>query len=105
MKMSREVERILDENDWDYSQGAGCFDIVARKKELMLLKLLDNIDSFQEEQSRNLLAMSSALDANAFVIGSHTRRENLMDNVIYDRFGTFAMTTTTLQSMMESDMP
>src|SRR3989338_10769619 len=99
------VERVLEENNYDYSEYSGCFDIVARRKETLLLKVLDNIDSFQEHQSLNLKVLSSQLEASTFVIGSHTRRENLMDNVIYDRFGTFAMTTTTLQAMMESDMP
>src|SRR3989338_7190590 len=99
------VERVLEENNYDYSEYSGCFDIVARRKETMLLKVLDNIDSFQEHQSLNLKVLSSQLEANTFLIGDHTRRENLMDNVIYDRFGIFSMTVRTFGNIIDNEMP
>ncbi len=105
MHLIDKVERILEENDYSYSEYSGCFDIAARKREMLLLKVLDNIDSFQEEQSRNLRVLSSGLDASAFLVGHHTRRENLVNNIIYERFGVFAMTSVTLENIITNDIP
>ncbi len=105
MHLIDKVERILEENNYAYSEYSGCFDIAARKREMLLLKVLDNIDSFQEEQSRNLRVLSSGLDASAFLVGHHTRRENLVNNIIYERFGIFAMTSATLENIITNEMP
>ncbi len=105
MQLIDKVEHILEKNDYDYSEYSGCFDIAARKREMLLLKVLDNIDSFQGEQSNNLKILSSHLEASPFLIGTHTRRENLVNNIIYERFGIFAMTTETLENIITNEMP
>ncbi len=105
MALIDKVERVLEGKNYDYSEYSGCFDIVARRHETLLLKVLDNIDSFQEGQSNNLKILSAGLDASTFLIGNHTRRENLRDGVLYDRFGVFAMTVGTLESVMDNELP
>ncbi len=105
MRLMDEIERILEEYNYNYSEYSGCFDIVARKRETLLLKVLDNIDSFQEEQSNNLKVLSSHLEASTFLIGTHTRRENLIDNILYERFGIFAFTSDTFENIITNEMP
>ncbi len=95
-----EVERILEKADYEYSEYSGCFDIIAKRQELLLLKVLDNVDSFQEEQSENLKTLSSNLDASPALIGLWTRREKLCNNIIYERFDIPTFTPRTLENIL-----
>ena len=99
-----EVEKILDKADYEYSEYSGCFDIIAKKQEILLLKVLGNVDSFQEEQADNLKTLSANLDASLAVIGLWTRREKLYDNIIYERFDIPAFTPRTLENMLVKEM-
>lgn len=103
--MLREVEKVLQEHEYAYSSYSGCFDIVAKRESVLLLKLLGNIDSFQEEQARNLKILSHTLFATTLLIGATTRRETLEDHVVYERFSIPAMTVRTFESVVEGDMP
>ncbi|MBI2578578.1 MAG: hypothetical protein HYW26_02590 [Candidatus Aenigmarchaeota archaeon] len=98
--LREEIGRILERSDYDYSEYSGCFDIIARKQEVILLKVLENVDSFQEEQSDNLKTLSSNLDASPALVGIWTRREKLHDNVIYDRFDIPTFTPKTLENIL-----
>ncbi len=100
-----EIEEILEENGYRYCEYSGCFDIAARRESLMLFKVLTNIDSFQEEQADNLKVLSSSLDAKSFLVGLHTRRERLSDNVIYDRFDVPTVNPCTLGRILHGSMP
>ncbi|MDI6721612.1 MAG: helix-turn-helix domain-containing protein [Candidatus Aenigmarchaeota archaeon] len=99
------VERVLDRNGFSYCECRGCFDIAARKKSVMFLKVLNNIDSFQESQSRNMRILSREMDAAAMIIGSSTRRETLKDNIIYERFDIPAMNVNTFELVVENETP
>ena len=103
--LERLVERVLDRNGFEYCSYRGCFDIAASKKRLMFLKVLGNIDSFQEDQARNLKIISREMNASAIVIGEATRREFLYDNIVYQRFDVPAMNVKTFESVMENEMP
>ena len=105
MHLQNKVMELMEENDYDYFSYSGCFDILARKDEIFLLKLLNNIDSFQQEQADNLKVVSKNLDAQAFLVGSKTRRELLEDNIIYERFSVPAVTPNTLENILESKIP
>ena len=100
-----EVEDILEENGFGYSGYSGCFDIIARKRDIFLLKVLSNIDSFQEEQGDSLKILSRNLPASTFLIGEHTRRECLQDDVMYERFGIPAITTGTFDKILNNEFP
>jgi len=78
-----DIEEILEENGYSYCEYNGCFDIAARRESIMLLKVLNNVDSFQEEQANNLKMLSNDLDAKPILVGLNTRREALSDNIIH----------------------
>ena len=105
MQLETKVTHILEQYDYDYFNYSGCFDIIARKNDILLLKVLNNIDSFQEEQARNLKILSNNLDASSFLVGAKTRRENLENNIIYERFNIPAVTATTLEHILQSKTP
>ena len=105
MHLQNKIMELMEENDYEYFSYSGCFDILARKDEIFLLKLLNNIDSFQQEQADNLKVVSKNLDAQAFLVGSKTRREILEDNIIYERFSVPAVTPNTLENILDSKIP
>ena len=99
------VGGILEENGFSYCGYSGCFDIAARRESLLLLKVLSNVDSFQEEQADNLKILSRDLDAQSMLVGMHTRRESLSDNIIYERFDIPTLTPRTLGRMLRGFLP
>ena len=105
MHLQNKIMELMEDNDYDYFSYSGCFDILARKDEIFLLKLLNNIDSFQQEQADNLKVISKNLEAKPFVVGSKTRREVLEDNIIYERFNIPAITPNTLENIIHSKIP
>ncbi|MBI2076028.1 MAG: helix-turn-helix domain-containing protein [Candidatus Aenigmarchaeota archaeon] len=101
MEIREEVISILEEAQYDYSEYSGCFDVVGRKKrDMVLLKLLGNVDSLQFSQANNLKILSTTLSATALVIGQRTRRETLENGVIYDRFEIPTVTPKTLENIL-----
>jgi putative transcriptional regulator len=105
MHLQDKVTEIIEEYDYDYFNYSGCFDILARKDEIFLLKLLGNIDSFQQEQAKNLKVVSKNLEAHPFLVGEKTRREFLEDNILYERFNIPAVTPNTLENILQSRLP
>ncbi|MFB6217196.1 MAG: transcriptional regulator, partial [Candidatus Aenigmatarchaeota archaeon] len=82
------VIQFLERKGFDTCEYVGgCFDVAARRDKLLLLKILLNIDSFQRGQARDLKLLSSLLSARPFLVGKRSRRENLEDDAIYERFG------------------
>lgn len=104
MLLSR-VEEILEDHGYGFCEYSGCFDLAARRDKILLLKVLTNIDSFQESQANNLKVLSHNLDAKSLLIGLHTRREQLMDNIIYDRFSVPTVNPKTLENLLDGVMP
>lgn len=110
--LKQKVEGILDRAEYEHGEFSGCFDIIAKKQkthevrhpDMLLFKLLENVDSFQEEQASNLKTFSASLDASPALIGLWTRRERLYDNIIYERFDIPAFTPGTLESMLVRDI-
>lgn len=105
----RDVESVLDDNGYDYSEFTGCFDIAARKQmpteNILLLKVLENVDSFMEDHANNLSIVAGSIDANAVLVGNKTRTENLQDNIIYERFGVNTVNTHTLELILDGNIP
>ncbi len=100
------VEHIFEGHGYGCCRYAGCFDIAARNtKASLLVKVSANIDSFQEAQSLHLKIFSSGIEASSMLVGMHTRRDMLEDNIIYSRFGVPSMTPGTLENILASDPP
>jgi putative transcriptional regulator len=83
-----------------------CFDILARKKNLkFLIKVLKNIDSLSIEQSRELMKISSILNAIPLLIGVRTRNLPMENDVVYERHGIKAITYETFKLYLEGSPP
>src|SRR3989338_136460 len=102
--LMQKIGDILEKANYEYTEYSGCFDIIARKEDLLLLKVLENVDSFQEEQADNLKTLSANLEASPILVGLWTRRESLQNNIIYERFDIPAFTPGTLENILVHDL-
>ncbi len=102
------VCKILGRHDYETCVYQNlCFDIIARKsrKQMILLKVMTNIDGFQQEHANSMKILSSALGSFAGLVGSHTNHERLSDGIIYERFGISAFNHPTFEDILEDDLP
>ena len=103
-----ECMNLLNNYKFTVSQSfsRSCFDILARKKDLkFLIKVLKNIDSLSIEQSRELMKISSILNAIPLLIGVRTRNFPMENDVVYERHGIKAITYETFKLYLEGSPP
>ena len=84
--LKSKVKKFLEDAGYVTCEYRGCFDIAAKKKKILLIKILKNIDSFLPEQAKNLKIISNNLDANPIIVGETTTREKLKESIVYERF-------------------
>ncbi len=98
------VDGLLEKNDYVTFRYAGCFDLAARREKTLFLKVLQNVDSFSEAQAMSLKIISNNINATAFLVGLHTRREKLAKGVVYERFDIPTVSLETLREIVEFDV-
>jgi putative transcriptional regulator len=94
----QQVKSFLEDNDYVTCEYHGCFDIAAKKDVLILVKVLLNVDAFQEEQAKNLKIISNNLDGYPMLVGIQTNREKLKAGIVYERF---EMPTLSIETFKE----
>jgi putative transcriptional regulator len=83
-----------------------CFDIVARRDDnLLIVKVLTNVDSFNSENAVQLRMIADTLGASALLVGGRTGTGTLEDGVVYSRFGVAIMTLGTLSEFFLEGVP
>lgn len=93
----------LVSNEFRVFLSEGAFDIAARKKFLMLVKALINIDSLNQEQALSLRSISYFLSAHPLVVSVKTNREFLNDSMVYSRFKLPVITPETFEEIVSED--
>ncbi|MDS0297608.1 transcriptional regulator [Halogeometricum sp. S1BR25-6] len=82
------------------------FDLAARRgDDLVLLKVLGNIDAFDGETGAEMRRLGSYLSATPMVIGLRTRDEDLKPEVVYFRHGVPVMNPDTAMDLFLEGMP
>lgn len=104
-ELRENVKNLLEQRNYEIYETTGCFDIAAKKEELLLIKILKNIDSFIFHHALSLQSISSALDAYPFLIGKNTNHEKLIPGIIYERFQIPVMCIETFEMILDSEIP
>ncbi len=88
-------------NDTYTSGMRSCFDIISSKKEnVMLLKLVDNIDSLTESEARALRKLGSFFDAQVFVVFKTYKNREERSRSIFTRHDVECISGDTLESLL-----
>jgi len=85
--------------------GPSCFDILARKDHIILIKVLTNIDSFYEEHADDLKRVAKVLDATPLIVGVTASGQCMRERTIYERFGISAVSIDTFREVLEGKLP
>lgn len=86
--------------------GLVSFDMIARRDgEIFIIKILHNIDTFRESNSRELVHFSRAIEAVCVVIGKKASNGNLEDGVVYFRHRIPILTIMTLLDYIDGSKP
>ncbi|WP_414470474.1 transcriptional regulator [Methanobacterium sp. ACI-7] len=99
----REISELLANHSFETSHiyGRSCFDMVARKRLLLLLlKVLINIDGFTGPQAEEIKKLSSTFLASPLVVGVKSKHEYLEEDVVYERHGIPVIAPETLRNMI-----
>ena len=82
------------------------FDVVARRgKDLLLVKILGNIDGFDAATGAEMRRLGTYLGGTPFVIGLRTRDEELKPGVVYFRHGVPVLSPDTAMDLFVEDVP
>ncbi|MBN1678100.1 MAG: transcriptional regulator [Candidatus Thermoplasmatota archaeon] len=82
------------------------FDVIARRdKQLLIIKVLTNIDSLSAEDAEQLRVIANALDGSPLVIGLHSSAGKLEDGILYSRFGVPIISEATFHEHIIEGVP
>ena len=97
------IEKLLKSQGYKTSDiyDQGSFDIVARKKLLILLvKTFQNIDSIKETNAHEMKQLANIFLASPIIIGERSRNGFLEEGVIYERYDIPTIGFETLKNMI-----
>ena len=97
------IEKLLKSQGYKTSDiyDQGSFDIVARKKLLiLLLKTFQNIDSINETNAQEMKQLANIFLASPIIIGERSRNGFLEEGVIYERYDIPTIGFETLKNMI-----
>ncbi|MHA1480169.1 MAG: transcriptional regulator [Candidatus Thorarchaeota archaeon] len=105
-QLIQEVTSTLEKAGFDLSSQCdvrpSCFDLVARKgKQLILVKVLANIDALTREDAISLQTIAHFFNATPLIVGKKTRRGILDGGVVYKRYGVSSIAPTSLGQIIE----
>ena len=82
------------------------FDVAARRgSNLLLVKILGNVDSFTEATGHEMRRLGTYLDATPLVIGLRSRDEDLKPDVVYFRHGVPVLSPDTAYDLFIEGVP
>lgn len=103
----REINELLANHNFETSHiyDRSCFDMVARKRLLLLLlKVLINIDGFTGQQAEEIKKLASTFLASPLVVGVKSKYEYLEEDVVYERHGIPVIAPETLRNMITEEI-
>lgn len=99
-QLVNKVENILGDNKYIICRYNGCFDLAAKRYNLLLIKVLQNVDSFLPEQAKNLKIISQNLGATPMLVGKQTSVEKLKRGIVYERWEVPVVSLETLEELI-----
>ncbi len=103
--MLEEVARILMENGYEVMRvERRAFDLMAKKEDVIfLIKVLANVDSYSEDQARDIRTVCALINAKPILVSAHGRNFVIEDNVVYERSSIPVMNILTFRRFIEEE--
>lgn len=106
--LTRDAVEILESCGYQVSDCSGsrsCFDILAKRDKVLLIKVLINVDGFSRRCSTELKNVASVTSAIPLVLSDHTKSAKLCRGVIYARYNIQVINLATLGDIVNESMP
>src|SRR3990167_1358359 len=82
-----------------------CFDILARKKEqILLVKVLEDANSVSRQSTEEMVAVASYITASPLIIAEKAGNR-LEDNIVFSRFGIYTLNFSTFLNCVNNKFP
>ena len=82
------------------------FDLIGRRdRELLLVKILRNVDGFNRETALEMKRIAGALEGKPLIVGLHSGAGSLEDGIVYSRFDVPIVTPSTLSDELLEGVP
>ncbi len=104
-KLINNIEETLGSYGFSSVKCGGCFDIIAKRKDIYLFKVLHNLDSFTLNESINMKTASYFTSAYPVIVSKRTRKGRMEKGVLHRRFGIPAISEETFKEFMEGVLP
>jgi putative transcriptional regulator len=98
------IVNFLIKKEYEVLFCSSCFDIAAKREQMLIIKALINIDSLNEEQALSLKAAAYFLSAFPFIISLKNNRRSLDNQTIYSRFGLPVLTPQLFENILEAEV-
>lgn len=83
-----------------------CFDVVARRdRELLIIKVLGNVDAFSRDNAEEMKILADALSASPVLIGERSSSGELEAGIVYSRFNIPILSNETLADHLLEEVP
>ncbi|WP_409199770.1 transcriptional regulator [Methanobrevibacter sp. DSM 116169] len=102
-ELIKEINNLLNSEGFETSNvyDQRCFDLIARKKLLiLLLKTFTNVDSINETHAEEMRKISQIFLASPLIVGEKSKNGLLEEDVVYERHGVPAICLNTLKNMI-----
>ncbi|MEM5814990.1 MAG: helix-turn-helix domain-containing protein [Candidatus Aenigmatarchaeota archaeon] len=83
--LSRTI-KVLEENGYNVLFYGRCFDMIAKRENKWLIKVLYNLDSFDENKAKNMRIFSYFMSCYPFLISEISNNGKLEDDLVYFRY-------------------
>jgi putative transcriptional regulator len=102
-ELIQEISSLLNSQGFETSDvyEQRCFDLIARKKLLLLLlKTFINVDSINESHAEEMRKISEIFLASPIIVGKKSKNGTLEEDVVYERHGVPVICMDTLKNMI-----
>ncbi|MBW2971300.1 helix-turn-helix domain-containing protein [Candidatus Woesearchaeota archaeon] len=83
---------------------SGCFDILARKEQILMLKVVQDANSVTSDMAEDMKKLAGFLAAVPLIVAEKAGHE-LADNIVYTRYDVYTMNTVTLMNCVKRRLP
>lgn len=107
-EISTKIQNLLEDSGYSIARQScpSCFDFLAKKKIILLVKVLTNIDSLYEEQAQDLKRIAEVLEAAPVIVGIFAKGEYIHAHTLYERYGIPAVNFETFsETILEQKYP
>lgn len=92
---------VLREEGYEVFLYGKCFDLLAKKEDRWLIRVLYNLDSFSEGEAKNMRIFSYFMSCYPFIVSEISNNGTLKDGVVYSRYNILSSNLTTFSKILK----